>query len=67
MPLSLCELRWHWGDAYRITGTSGHWKAERRDDGRAVTADDLEKLRQVINADYATKPVPRDPLPPAAS
>ena len=64
MYLSLPGLRHHWGEAYLISGTIGHWQAERRDDGRTLTADDLEKLRQAIVADYTAKPVPRGPLSP---
>jgi len=63
----LADLRWHWGEAYLIRGRIGYWRAERRDDGRTLTADDPEKLRQAIIADYTAKPVPTDPpLPPAS-
>lgn len=55
----LGDLRWHWGGAYVITGIIGAWRAERRDDGRVLTADDPEKLRRAIIADYMAKPVPR--------
>lgn len=57
----LGDLRWHWGGAYLITGIIGAWLAERRDDGRVLTADDPEKLRQAIIRDYTAKPVPRTP------
>jgi hypothetical protein len=63
----LADLRWHWGEAYLISGIIGYWRAERRDDGRTLTADDPEKLRQATIADYTAMPVPRDPLPPLAS
>ena len=63
----LTELRWHWGEAYLTSGRIGSWRAERRDDNRPLTADDPEKLRQAIIADYTAKPVPRDPLAPPAS
>jgi hypothetical protein len=56
---SLGDLWWHWGGAYIITGIIGAWRAERRDDGRVLTADDPEKLRRAIIADYMAKPVPR--------
>ena len=61
----LGDLRWHWGGAYIISGIIGAWRAERRDDGRTLTADDPEKLRRAIIADYTAKPVPREdpPLP----
>jgi hypothetical protein len=56
----LGDLRWHWGGAYSINGTPRHWRAERRDDGRELAADDPEKLRALILADYSACPVPRD-------
>lgn len=55
----LGDLCWHWGGAYVITGIIGAWRAERRDDGRVLTANDPEKLRRAIIADYTAKPVPR--------
>jgi hypothetical protein len=59
----LGDLRWHWGGAYVISGLMGLWRAERRDDGRALTADDPEKLRRAIITDYTRKPVPRQGSP----
>jgi hypothetical protein len=55
----LADLRHHWGEAYLISGIIGHWRAARRDDKQVVAADDPEKLRLAIRADYAAKPVPR--------
>ena len=55
----LGDLRWHWGGAYVISGSLGCWRAQRRDDGRVLAADDPEKLRRAIIADYTRKPVPR--------
>jgi len=55
----LGDLNHHWGDCYIINGTLGRWQAKRRDDGRTLTAEDPELLRQVIRDDYARKPVPR--------
>ena len=63
----LADLRWHWDGAYLISGVIGYWRAERRDDGRTLTADDPEMLRRAIIADYTAKPVPRGPLPPPVS
>jgi len=60
----LADLRHHWGEAYLIHGIIGHWRAQRRDDRRTLTAEDPETLREVIRTDYARKPVPR--TPPAA-
>ena len=59
----LGSLRWHWGTAYEISGIIGVWRAERRDNGRALTADDPEKLRRAIIADYTAKPVRREDSP----
>jgi hypothetical protein len=56
----LCDLRWHWGGAYVISGTIGRWRAERRDNRRVLTAEGPEMLRALIIADYRAKPVPRD-------
>ncbi len=55
----LGDLRWHWGSAYMISGIIGAWRAERRDDGRVLAADDPEKLHDAIVADYTARPVPR--------
>jgi hypothetical protein len=55
----LRDLQFHWDDAYVISGIIGALRAERRDDGRVLTADDPEKLRRAIIADYTAKPVPR--------
>jgi hypothetical protein len=55
----LADLRHHWGEAYLISGILGHWRAQRRDDRRTLTAGDPETLREAIRADYAWKPVRR--------
>lgn len=55
----LRDLQFHWAGAYVITGIIGAWRAARRDDGRVLAADDPEKLRRAIIADYTAKPVPR--------
>jgi hypothetical protein len=55
----LGNLQWHWGGAYVITGILGCWRAQRRDDGRVLTADDPEKLHDRIVEDYTGRPVPR--------
>jgi len=61
----LADLRWHWGRAYRITAPFGLFRAERRDDGAAVTAVTAGCLKAEIRADYLARPVPRqlDKLP----
>ena len=56
----LADLRWHWGSAYEITVWSGIYRAERRDDGSAVTAVTAGCLKAEIRADYLARPVPRD-------
>jgi len=58
------DLRFHWGDAYDIVGSSGVGYTARRKDGQRVPLTDplLEGLRRQIQADYAAMPVPRDLL-----
>jgi hypothetical protein len=60
---ALEDLQWHWGLAYLITGAVGHWVAQRRDDGRTLTASTPGALRDLITEDYETRPVPRDAAP----
>ncbi len=62
---ALADLRWHWGDAYQISFVHGMFRAERRDDGAAVSAASASALRDLIRDDYAARPVPRrcDPGP----
>jgi hypothetical protein len=55
----LDELRFHWGDAYRIDYRLGQFRAERRDDGSAVRAATAEALLAEIRDDYAANPVGR--------
>jgi len=63
---ALAELRWGWGEAYRIGWDSVRgWWANRRDNlGGDLTADDPDNLWQAIREDYDLKPVPRDLPPP---
>ena len=60
----LCE---NWGSAYLITRTPGTvhpYQAERRDDPAAVLqAATPAALREMIRADYFTRPVPREIAP----
>lgn len=58
---ALADLQWHWGSAYLITGAAGHWVAQRRDDGRTLTASGPGELRELITEDYQALPVPREP------
>jgi hypothetical protein len=60
----LCE---DWGGAYRISrapGAEHHYSAERRDDPAVIlTAADPGALRELIRADYLSRPVPREVIP----
>jgi hypothetical protein len=58
----LADLRFNWGDAYDIGGSSrAGYTAQRRDGQREPLADShLGGLRRQIRADYAALPVPRD-------
>jgi hypothetical protein len=60
----LCE---DWGTAYLITrtpGTGRPYRAERRDDPAAILqAANPGALRELIRADYFTRPVPREIAP----
>jgi hypothetical protein len=59
---ALASLRWHWGSAYLIAHPEpGVWVAVRRDTRGTLHADDPEKLREQIRADYLARPVPRGP------
>jgi hypothetical protein len=55
----LADLRWHWDEAYVITLAHGMFRAERRDDGAAVSCATAGGLRVLIREDYAARPVPR--------
>ncbi len=60
---ALADLQWNWGSAYLITGMAGHWLAQRRDDGRTLSASGPEELRELIIEDYRARPVPREAAP----
>jgi hypothetical protein len=64
---ALEDLQWHWGLAYLITGAAGRWVAQRRDDGRTLTASTPGALRELITDDYVERPVCRDITPGGAS
>lgn len=61
----LDALRWHWGEAYLIEyfETAGKWVAQRRDSHVTMSAGSPDRLLDLIRADYAAHPVPRDPRP----
>ena len=54
----LADLRYHWDEAYVITLAHGMFRAERRDDGAAVSCATAGGLRALIRDDYAARPVP---------
>jgi hypothetical protein len=62
---ALAELQWDWSGAYLITGTAlaDRWIAQRRDDGRTLTASSPESLREMIADDYRERPVSREVAP----
>ena len=64
---ALADLQWNWRGAYLITGMSGHWLAQRRDDGQTLSASGPEELRELMIEDYAARPVPRDIAPGSPS
>jgi hypothetical protein len=53
------DLRWNWGEAYRIDHYGLVWLAQRRDDRSTLRAESVGELRNLIIADYTTRPVPR--------
>jgi hypothetical protein len=55
----LDELRWHWGDAYRIDQDGGSWRAIRRDTGAALRGATSDELLALIRRDYFLDPVSR--------
>lgn len=57
---SLRDLGWHWGEVYDIAVTRAGWVAKRLDNNRALIANGSDELRELIWADYAAEPVPRD-------
>ena len=60
---ALDDLRWHYGEAYLIELIGGRWIAQRRDSHATMSADSPDQLLGLIRADYAARPVPRDPHP----
>ena len=53
----LDALQCNWDEAYAITAAAGHWLAQRRDNGRILTASSPDRLREIIIEDYAAQPV----------
>ncbi len=64
---ALADLQWHWGGGYLITGAGRHWVAQRRDNGRMLSASGPDGLREMIIEDYETEPVSRDLAPGEAA
>lgn len=65
---ALAELRWGWGDAYRIwwDGRRRWWAARRDRRGAEITADSPDELWTAVFADYTARPVARDYAAPLA-
>ena len=60
----LKSLRWGWGSAYIVDRLGpGAWIAQRRDDHTTLRTESAPELRDLIMADYAARPVPRDVSP----
>jgi hypothetical protein len=59
----LDDLRYHWGEAYRVDHLGGRFVAQRRDSHATMSAENAEELLTLIREDYAQHPVPRDPRP----
>ena len=59
---ALTDLRHHWSGAYKISyiETAGRWVAQRRDSHATMSAESAGELRDLIAADYASRPVRRD-------
>ena len=62
---ALAELRWGWGEAYRIGWDSVRgWWANRRDgQGEDIKAADHDALWAAIFTDYTSSPVLREAAP----
>jgi hypothetical protein len=56
----LQDLGWHWGEVYDIAVIRARWVAKRLDNHRVLIAGGPGELRELIWADYAAEPVPRD-------
>ena len=60
---ALALLQHDWGSAYGIAGAAGTWAARRRYNGRLLTADSPDRLRELIARDYEAQRVPREVAP----
>jgi hypothetical protein len=60
---ALDDLRWHYGEAYLIELIGDRWIAQRRDSHATMSAGSPDQLLGLIRADYAARPVSRDPRP----
>jgi hypothetical protein len=65
---ALAELRWGWGEAYRIgwDAVRGWWANRRDGTGKDIKAADHDQLWAAIYADYTASPVGRDYSAPPA-
>ena len=66
---ALAELRWGWGEAYRIgwDARRGYWANRRDGRGDDLTADSQDVLWAAIFADYTSSPVRRNHSAPLAN
>ena len=55
----IAELRFHWGEAYKITWSDGRFRADRLDGLGHLEAATKAGLRRLIVDDYLKRPVPR--------
>ena len=65
---ALADLRYGWGDAYRIgwDAVRGWWANRRDGKGKDITAADPDALWAAIFADYTSSPVRRNYSAPMA-
>lgn len=61
----VAALRYHWGEAYTITGPEGKFRAVRVDGRGHLEATSGDELRAMIQDDYRKRPVPRGVISPA--
>ncbi len=64
----LDDLRWHWGEAYKISYFEPDvWLAQRRDNNETLRSDSPVGLLDLIREDYRAHPVSRRVAGPGRS